>query len=170
MEPFANHFLYRHCVDNHNNLRHSGVSIKETWQTHWWANCVFAFLLAISEVNAFLALRSFIWYKTDKKKLLHFSRPLALALINNEWHGDKTEESPRTRKRQTTHSLSCAPRHATKYLNGKWILKAKAPYQQHICRGRRCKKQVQTHCSCSLGHWLCNDCFQNHVLDEYSPN
>jgi hypothetical protein len=39
-ESFANHFLYRHCVDDHNNLRHTGVSIEETWQTHCWvSNC-----------------------------------------------------------------------------------------------------------------------------------
>jgi hypothetical protein len=141
-EPFVNHFLYRHCVDDHNNLRHSGVSIEETWHTHCWANCVFVFLLAILEVNAFLAFRSFMWDKTDKKELFHFRRQLALALINNEWHSDKTEESPRTRKRQTTHSLSCTPRHASNFLNGTWILKATAPYQPHICRGRQCKKQV----------------------------
>jgi hypothetical protein len=170
MEPFANHFLYRHCVDDHNNLRHAGVSIEETWRTHRWANRVFAFLLAISEVNAFLAFRSFIWDKSGKKELLHFRRQLALALINNEWHGDKREASPATRKRQIAHTMTCAPRHASKFLNGKWICKAKAPYQQHVCRGRRCKKQVRTHCKCTPGHWLCNNCFQNHVLDEYSPS
>jgi hypothetical protein len=46
-KPFANHFLYRDCVDNHNNLQHSGVSIEETWCTHCRVNHVFAFLLAI---------------------------------------------------------------------------------------------------------------------------
>jgi hypothetical protein len=41
-EPFANHFLYRHCcVDDHNNLRHSGISIEQTWRTHRWANLFF---------------------------------------------------------------------------------------------------------------------------------
>jgi hypothetical protein len=34
MEPFANHFLYKHCVDDHNNLCHSGKSIEQTWCTH----------------------------------------------------------------------------------------------------------------------------------------
>jgi hypothetical protein len=29
-EPFANHYLYRHAVDDHNNLRHSGISLEET--------------------------------------------------------------------------------------------------------------------------------------------
>jgi Transposase IS4 len=34
MEPFENHYLYRHAVDDHNNLRHSDISIEETWVTH----------------------------------------------------------------------------------------------------------------------------------------
>ena len=139
-EPFANHFLYRHCVDDHNNLRHSGISIEETWRTHRWVNRVFAFLLAISEVNAFLAFRYFIWDKKDKMELLQFRRLLALALINNEWHGELAEESPVTRKRKMMHSLTCAPPHASKFAYGKWICSAKATYQQYICRGPRCKK------------------------------
>jgi hypothetical protein len=32
--PFENHFLYRYCVDDRNNLRHSDVSLEETWVTH----------------------------------------------------------------------------------------------------------------------------------------
>jgi hypothetical protein len=33
-ECFDNHFLYRHAVDDHNNLRHSDISLEETWSTH----------------------------------------------------------------------------------------------------------------------------------------
>ena len=50
-EPYANHFLFRHAVDDHNNLRHSVPAIEETWTTMRWSNRVFAFLLAVSEVN-----------------------------------------------------------------------------------------------------------------------
>jgi hypothetical protein len=166
-EPFANHFLYRHCVDDHNNLRHSGISIEQTWKTHRWVNRVFAFLLAISEVNAFLAFRFFIWDSEDKMELLQFRRQLALALINNDWHGDNTVESPDTRKRKLIHSMTCAPTHASRFVKGNWICKAKAPYQQHVCRGQRCKKQVRSYCACAPGEWLCVDCFQKHVLDEH---
>ena len=48
--------MFQHAVDDHNNLRHSGVSFEETWATKRWENRVFAFLLAITEVNMFLAL------------------------------------------------------------------------------------------------------------------
>jgi Transposase IS4 len=43
MEPFENHYLYRHAVDDHNNNRHSDISLEETWVTHRWENRVFRF-------------------------------------------------------------------------------------------------------------------------------
>jgi hypothetical protein len=54
----------------------------------------------------------------------------------------------------------CPPPHASKFVHGKWICTAKAVYQQYICPGQRCKKQVRSHCACAPGHWLCADCFQ----------
>ena len=54
-QVFANHFLFCHAVDDHNNLHHSVPSIKGTWKTHNWVVRVFSFLLAISEVKAYLA-------------------------------------------------------------------------------------------------------------------
>jgi hypothetical protein len=35
-EPFANHYKYRHCVDDHNNLHHAIPSIEGSIVTHWW--------------------------------------------------------------------------------------------------------------------------------------
>ena len=52
-EPYANHFLYRHAVDDHKNLRHRLPAIEDIWLTSRWANRVFSFLLAITEVNIF---------------------------------------------------------------------------------------------------------------------
>jgi hypothetical protein len=51
-EIIYNHFLYRHAVDDHNNKRHEPISLEVTWATQWWPNRVFAFFLAITEVNA----------------------------------------------------------------------------------------------------------------------
>ena len=53
-EPWANHFDFRHCVDDNNNLRHSKPSLEETWRTSRWSLWVLAFFLALSEVNTFL--------------------------------------------------------------------------------------------------------------------
>jgi hypothetical protein len=55
-EPFENHFLYRHAVDDHSNNRHSDICLEETWMTHRWENRVFAFILAITKLNTWLAL------------------------------------------------------------------------------------------------------------------
>ena len=59
--PFDWHFCYCHAIDNHNNLCHGLLLIKDTWITQRWEILVFSFILAISEVGAFLAL----WYFTS---------------------------------------------------------------------------------------------------------
>ena len=61
-EVVANHFDFRGAVDFHNSKRHDcgtkhGLSIEETWRTTNWALRVFGFIIAITEVNAFLAMR-----------------------------------------------------------------------------------------------------------------
>lgn len=33
-ESFDNQCRYRHAVDDHNNLRHAGISLEEMWKTH----------------------------------------------------------------------------------------------------------------------------------------
>jgi len=32
-ESFDNQCRYRHAVDDHNNLRHAGISLEEMWKT-----------------------------------------------------------------------------------------------------------------------------------------
>jgi hypothetical protein len=60
-QPFDWHFRYCHAVDDHNNLRHALPLIEDTWITQRWECRVFSFILAISEINAFLALRYFVF-------------------------------------------------------------------------------------------------------------
>jgi hypothetical protein len=55
-EPFFNHFKFRHQVDDHNNLRHSPISLEERIRTMDWKISVFMFILALLEVNARLAV------------------------------------------------------------------------------------------------------------------
>ena len=71
---FANHFKYRHIIDNNNNLRYFSPSFEETWVNHRWPNRVFAFFLAVAKVNAFLAFRFGLWSTpafTNKAPMLH---------------------------------------------------------------------------------------------------
>jgi hypothetical protein len=66
-EPFYNHYKYRYLVDVHNQRRHSPISLEDTWATKHWPCRVFAFLLAISEVNAKLASEYFGTVEGKKK-------------------------------------------------------------------------------------------------------
>ena len=87
-ECFKNHYLYRHAVDDHNNLRHKIQSIEGCWQTTRWVIRVFSFLIALSETNAFLAIRYFVWHKPFRRApitLLEFRKRLAVQLIENEY-------------------------------------------------------------------------------------
>ena len=88
-ETFKNHYLYRHAVDDYNNIRHSTPSIEGCWKTHRWAVRVFSFLLALSETNSFLAMRQFVWHSSTTSRktpmtLLQFRKKLAMQLIENE--------------------------------------------------------------------------------------
>ena len=163
---FSYHYKYRHMVDDHNNLRHSTPSLEETWKTHRWENRVFAFLLAITEVNVYLYLRWKIWKHTDEKEMptLHqFRKRLAFALIENESLICTQAEAIQTRsKKEQKHQKKTAPHHAKIFTYGRWDCTAKYKYQQHRCRGRGCKKMVRTYCACFPGVWLCDSCLGDH--------
>ncbi|KAG7361811.1 transposase IS4 [Nitzschia inconspicua] len=170
-EPFENHYLYRHAVDDHKNLRHSDISLEETWVTHQWENRVFAFILAITEVNVYLAMRFFVWRCGDKPPMtfLEFRRQLAKALIYNEHmtHQDEDDDSsPRRSKRgkKTQHEKESAPSHARSYDGSNWIFGAKDAYQRYTCKSPGCKKLVRTYCSCSVGYWMCDACYVVHRI------
>lgn len=60
---FDNHYKFRHGIDDHNNLCHQVPSIEGSWLTSRWSLHVLFFLIAVSEVNTFLAFQYFIWSK-----------------------------------------------------------------------------------------------------------
>ena len=164
-EPLANHYLYRHVVDNHNNGRNALPSIEDTWGTHRWPNRVFAFILAISEINSWLAFRHFVWKET-KYELVDFRKRLAFALIRNEYLQEEIEkESREKRKFQGEHKIVTAPCYCGKFERGEWVKNCKQAYQNYPCRTPKCKKRIRTMCSCDLGVWMCADCHVLHVLD-----
>jgi hypothetical protein len=74
-EPFFNHYKFRHQVDDHNNRRHSPISLEERISTIDWKIRVFMFILALVEVNARLAV-AFIT-KSPTMNQLEFRRKLA---------------------------------------------------------------------------------------------
>ena len=165
---FSNHFLYRHAVDDHNNLRHKVPSLEETWTTSRWLCRVLCFMMAVVEINAYLAFRFFVWRNDpDKTPTLHqFRRTLALELIYNEYLKLDEMEGQKKRKRGACdHALLVAPPHACNFVAGKWNKSAKDKYQQYVCRTIGCPKRVRTYCSCGVGRWMCQICFRTHLID-----
>ena len=178
-ECFQNHYKYRHGVDDHNNLRHQIPSIEGSWLTSRWPIRVLCFLLAVSEVNTFLAFRFFIWNKKlqPSNTLLQFRRKLAIQLIHNDWlrnddeqdgcEGENMVRKSKRRKGQgesaATHDLLTAPPYAKSFSsNGKWICTSTLRHAQFTCRGVGCKKRIRTYCKCNPFVWLCNSCFLMH--------
>ena len=56
---FTYHFHYRHIVEDHNGLSHMYPSLEQICVTHRWPTRVSTFLLALYEVNTYLAFRYF---------------------------------------------------------------------------------------------------------------
>jgi hypothetical protein len=161
--PYDWHFRYRHAVDDHNNLRHATPSLEESWNTLRWECRVFAFILAVSEVNAFLALRYFGFGGGSIEgcpTLLVFRRRLAWQLINNNWLRQEEQETAPEPHLSPIHKLVAAPPHARKWSGGTWICDANQKYQQYFCSSK-CKKRTRTYCVCGPGRWLCKDCLPN---------
>ena len=122
-EPYSNHYGFRHTIDDHNNLRHQVPSIEGTWITQRWPIRVLGFLLVISEVNAYLAFRHFVWHTPEESVPLRtFRRRLALALIDNEYLIDQLEQRKSKRLRameDNLHVMESAPPHAKGFFNGR---------------------------------------------------
>jgi len=141
--PFDWHFRYRHAVDDHNNLHHALPSVEDSWVTHRWEIRVFSFVLAISEVNAFLALRYFTFAKG--------TIPGCPSLIVFRSEGISS-----------VHMLMTAPNHAKLYRNRQWTCTTRARFQQYMCT-HGCGKKIGTYCTCTPGRWVCCQCFPDHV-------
>ena len=84
-EVVVDHYIYRGAMENHNGLRHYGgtkskFGLDSKCGTTWWPIQVFAFFIACTEVNAYLAMKYIL--KTDDK-FMDFRNALAKGLINN---------------------------------------------------------------------------------------
>ena len=137
-----------------------------------WPVRVFTFLLAVTEVNMFLACRYFLWKNEKGKTLLQFRKMLAKALIFNtylvsEEEKEKAAQLLHNKRRKVNHTLETAPQHARKFDRTEWVCDNKWPFQQYRC-STHCGKQTRTYCSCDVGVWLCKDCHLKHVIERVS--
>ena len=110
----ANHYNYCGTVGEHNKYCHDcgkkhGFSLEETWNTTRWENRVFAFISAISEVNAYLAMRYFGELNITQ---LEFQKKLAFELIHNPLESGTEEERPERQRntcQNTLNKITTAP-------------------------------------------------------------
>ena len=160
-EVIGNHFLYRHSVDDHNNKRHSPISIEEIWATKWWPNRVFAFLVAVTEVNVSLGMVEFCDHAQTSQ--IEFRKKLEEALIYNEYYNeieDKTPEKKAKKQRTSPHCYCTLPR-GKKFHNGRMV-NTKSNYPQHKCTS--CTHRTRGYCKCSPGLYQCNECYAIHLI------
>ncbi|KAL3780541.1 hypothetical protein ACHAW5_006750 [Stephanodiscus triporus] len=107
----------------------------DSWKTQRWETRVFSFILAITEVNAFLCLRYFTFGRDPSRMphLLAFRRRLAWQMIKNSWIMSEEEREDEVRI-PSLHQLMTAPPHAKHYRNRQWNTTAESKYQQYMCR------------------------------------
>ena len=151
--------MYRHSVDDHNNKRHSPISLEVIWATKFWPNHVFAFLLGVTKVNVNLAATYF--FGQEPTGQIEFRKLLAKTLIYNTYYDeddDKTLDKKRIH-RESGHCLVTLPKN--KKILGPRIVSANIEYPQHKCVS--CSKRVHTYCLCSPGVYQCAECFGYHL-------
>jgi hypothetical protein len=161
-EVFSNHYKYRGLVDCHNAKRHAPIGFETTWATKTWEKRVFAFLLAVTEVNIFLVANHF--YDGKHESMLDFRLAFAKEMINNKYlQQERLENSLQLRRSNRNnnsdeHQLMSLPK-KKKFVNGK-VVASVSNYPQSACVG--CKKKVRTFCRCSPGCYRCATCFAKH--------
>lgn len=143
-EPYNLHFKYLHLIDDHNNKRHAVSLIEGSLDTQRWAMLVFQFMLAVSEVNLYLANKAFAWSGEELMKLLAFRHQLAWAFILNPHLKNALEKercSMHNRNTLTIHTLSKCPQNTACYNGHDVVLNSPFLYNQFTCKMPRCKNQ-----------------------------
>eukprot|EP00957_Ditylum_brightwellii_P148003 11269154-Ditylum_brightwellii.AAC.1 len=112
-EVFSNHYDCRDAVDSNNNKHHDGeskhgLSLEETWKTTHWAMHIFCFILAVVEVNAFLAK---VYFQGHTGTELDFCKSLAYELVSIKLdREDEVDEKTHRTHQATTHTLCMVPK------------------------------------------------------------
>ena len=114
-EVVGNHFMYRHSVDDHNNKRHSPISLEVIWATKFWPNRVFAFLLGVTEVNVNLAAMYFCGQEPTGQ--IEFRKLLAKTLIYNTYYKEDDDKTPDKKQKhhESGHCLITLPKNKKKF-------------------------------------------------------
>ena len=135
------------------------------WQTKWWPNRQFTFLLSMGEVNCVQARAR--GRKEVPEPTLTFQRKLAMRMLRNkiQSNGVATASPPRLQKQSST--IHILKKRGVK--EGKWNYSTRAfnkvntEYVRYPCT--KCKKGVRTYCSCDPGAALCSVCYGLHAQE-----
>ena len=145
MEPFFNHhFKFCHQVDDHNNNRHSPISLEESINTKDYQYFTQSDLLSQLQFRGMLA-----------KELMDFS-----FVVNR---GNKKRSRRSVNAVAPICGVETAPVYATTSWNGTEWTYLSSKYPQHICKTVGCNKRIRTYCKCMKGFWLCPACVGMHI-------
>ena len=127
--------------------------------TQYWPHRVFAFLLAVTEVNVNLILMNI--YDTEATEQLVFRKILAKELINNSYLSGSRDDMVRTRsrRREIVHQLQNLPKNK-KIKNGR-VVESKMAYPQRKCH--YCPRKIRTYCRCNPSIAVCDRCIAIHI-------
>lgn len=106
---------------------------------------MFSYLLAITEINTYLALKHFDFNEGPNTlhKLLNFCCELALQMIDNSLLKDaaKNVDSEKAMSTDNIHKYAVAPHHARYFNSRVWVLGTSYKYKQYQCSWPDCKKR-----------------------------
>ena len=134
-EVVGNHFLYQHSVNDHNNKRHSPISLEVDWATKYWPTRVFCFLLSVTEVNVNLAATYFSGQEPTGQ--INFHKKLAKTFIfNTHYNEDNAKTTDKERKQQEYgNCLITLP--MSQKISSTQIVAANSEYPQHKCNTKK---------------------------------
>jgi Transposase IS4 len=166
-EVVANHYRYRHAVDDHNARRHAPISLESTWKTTAWSHRVFAFIIAISEVNTLLWIKHKDKHRELKDySVLSFRKQLSYDLIYNKYYEfeQQSGELQLSSRLQAAaeHRLCTIPAYHKITIEGE-IVESVQRYHQVKCSTKGCNSRVRTYCECSRHVLRCAECYAAHV-------
>ena len=164
-EPFSRHNRAKHWVDDVNNRRHDPIGLEQVWQTKWWPNRQFTFLLSVAEVNCVQARARA--RKEIPEPTLTFRKNLAMRMLRNKIQSNGLAAASPPRIQVRTSSVHMLRKRKTR--EGKWnysthaFNKVRSNYVRYPCSD--CKKPIRTYCSCDPGAPLCSICFGLHAQE-----
>ena len=160
-DVFDAYYVARHSVDDNNNNRQGHRGLEQVWETRTWNHRVFAYVLGVSETNAWLAYQFFV---TDGVHKTHMS--FREALVTGLFLRYKRLEGSRmncTRKK-LSHVLALIPR-KKRGQGGVWVDAPELKSLRPQLRYRKCHDRTRFYCSCRVGDGMCKSCWAKHIVD-----